>query len=85
VIAKAAKLRRFKNLKINNLTVFWRNNEKAWMTAAAMEVWLNIFNAKMKKENGNVILFLDSVTCHPAVALSNVCITWFPENKTSAL
>jgi hypothetical protein len=28
VIGKAAKLRRFKNLKINNLPVIWRYNKK---------------------------------------------------------
>jgi hypothetical protein len=33
---KEAKLRCFKNLKINNLQVMWRNNKKAWMTAAIM-------------------------------------------------
>jgi hypothetical protein len=55
------------------------------MTAATMEEWLNIVNAKMKKENRNVILFLDNATCHPAVTLSNVNIAWFPENKTSVL
>jgi hypothetical protein len=34
---KAAKPRCFRNLKINNLPVVWRNNQKAWMTAATME------------------------------------------------
>jgi hypothetical protein len=37
---KAAKPRCFKNLKINNLPVIWRNIKKAWM---------NMCNAKMKK------------------------------------
>jgi hypothetical protein len=55
---KAAKPRCFKNPKINNLPVMWRNNKKAWMTAATMEEWLNMFNAKMKKENRNDIFFL---------------------------
>jgi hypothetical protein len=63
VIGKAAKLRCFKNLKINNLPVIWRNNKKAWMTAAAMVEWLNMFNAKMKKENRSAIL---SLTVLPA-------------------
>jgi hypothetical protein len=36
----------------------------------------------MKKENRNVILFLDNATCRPKVTLSNVKITWF---ATSAL
>jgi hypothetical protein len=39
----------------------------------------------MKKENRNVILFLDSVTCHPKVTLSHVKIAWFPSNATSVL
>jgi hypothetical protein len=34
---KAAKPRCVKNLKINNLSVIWRSNKKAWMTAAIME------------------------------------------------
>jgi hypothetical protein len=50
-IGKTAKLRCFKNLKINNLSVIWRNNERTWMTTATMEEWLNIFNATLKKED----------------------------------
>jgi hypothetical protein len=47
VIGKAVKPRCFKN---NNLPVIWRNNKKAWMTAATtMEEWLNMFNAKIKE------------------------------------
>jgi hypothetical protein len=34
----------------------------------------------MKKENRNVILFLDNATCHPKVTLSNIKIAWFPAN-----
>jgi hypothetical protein len=58
---KAAKPRCFKNLNINNLPVVWRNKKKAWMTSAAMEEWLNTFNAKMKKGNINAILFIDNL------------------------
>jgi hypothetical protein len=73
---KAAKPRCFKNLKINNLPASWRNNKKkSWMTPATMKEWLNMFNAKMKKENGNVIHFLDNATFHPKEILSNVNIT----------
>jgi hypothetical protein len=68
VIGKAAKPRCFKNLTIISLPVIWRNNKKTLTTAATMEEWLNMFNAKMKKENRNV-LFLDNVTCHPKVTL----------------
>jgi hypothetical protein len=48
-----------------------------------MEEWLNMSNAKMNKENKNVILFLASATCHPKVTLPNVKIAWFPANATS--
>jgi hypothetical protein len=47
---KAAKPRCFKNLTINNLPVIWRNNKRAWRTAATMEEWVNMFNAKMKRK-----------------------------------
>jgi hypothetical protein len=36
VIGKTAKPRCFKNLKNNNLSVIWRSNKKACMTAAAV-------------------------------------------------
>jgi hypothetical protein len=55
------------------------------MTAATMEVWLNMFNAKMEKENRNAILFLDNATCHPKVTLSNVKTVSFPANVISVL
>jgi hypothetical protein len=55
------------------------------MNAATMEEWLNMFNAKMKKENRNAILFVDNATCHPKVTLSNAKIAWFPANATSVL
>jgi hypothetical protein len=69
VIVKAAKSRCFKNMKIYNLPVIWRNNREDWLTAATIEEWLNMFPAKMKKENRNAILFLDNATCHPKVTL----------------
>jgi hypothetical protein len=65
--------------------VIWRNNKKAWMTAATMEEWLNMFNAKMKKENRNAIIFLDTATCQPKVTLSNEKIAWFQANVRSVL
>jgi hypothetical protein len=33
-----------------------------------------MFNAKMKKENRNAILFLDNATCHPKVTFPNMKI-----------
>jgi hypothetical protein len=81
-IGKAATPRYFKNLKIKNVPVIWRNNKKV---AATMEEWLNMFYAKIKKENRAAILFLDKAICHPNVTLSNAKIAWFPANETSVL
>lgn len=49
VIRNVAISKGFKNLKIDNLIVVWRN--KMWKLAQIMEVCLNEFNAKMRKEN----------------------------------
>jgi hypothetical protein len=46
---------------------------------------VNMFNAKMKKENKNVIFFVNNIICHPKVTLSNAKIVWFPANATSVL
>jgi hypothetical protein len=55
MIGKTAKPRCFKNLRINNVPVIWRNNKKAWLTAATMEEWSNMCNVKMKWK----------IICHP--------------------
>jgi hypothetical protein len=55
------------------------------MTAAKIEEWLSMFNAKLKKENRIAILSLVNATCHPKVTRSNVKIAWFPVNATSVL
>jgi hypothetical protein len=57
VIGKAGKPRCFNKLKINNVPMIWRNNKRAWMIAATMEEWLNMFNANMKKPEQK---------CHPS-------------------
>jgi hypothetical protein len=47
---KAAKPSCFKNTRINNLPVIWRNKEKAWVTAATIEEWLNMLNTKRRRK-----------------------------------
>jgi hypothetical protein len=82
---KSSKTKMFQQPEINNLPVIWRNNKTDWVTAAAMKEWMNMFNAKMKMENRNTILFLDNATRHIKVTLSNVKIDWFSANATSVL
>jgi hypothetical protein len=40
------------------------------MAAATTEEWINMFNAKMKKENRKVALSLDDATCHSQTSKS---------------
>jgi hypothetical protein len=73
----------FKNINIKKFPIDWKSNKKAWMTFHTTEEWLTAFNAKMKQQNRNVLLFLDNVTCHPHIELSNMRLVWFPPNTTS--
>lgn len=83
VIGKSMKPRCFKNMNIASLPVTWKSNKKAWMTAEIMEQWLQYFNADMRSQNRNILLFLDNATCHPYIELSNVKIHMLPPNTTS--
>jgi len=68
---------------IASLPVTWKSNKKAWMTTEIMEQWLQYFNADMRSQNRNILLFLDNATCHPYIELSNVKIHMLPPNTTS--
>nr|CAD7414874.1 unnamed protein product [Timema cristinae] len=83
VIGKAAKPRCFRNMDIRKPPVECRSNKKAWMTSQIMEEWLTAFNGRMKKQNWDVLLFLDNATFHLHIELFNVQFTWFPPNTTS--
>ena len=77
VIGKMAKPCCFKNMDALKLPVTWQSRKKMWMTSGLMEQWPGSFNAKMRKGNRQVLLFLDNATCHPTVNLSNVKFAWF--------
>ncbi|KAE9528589.1 hypothetical protein AGLY_012164 [Aphis glycines] len=83
VIGKSKKPRCFKNMDISSLLVIWKFNKKAWMTTEIMEQWLRYFNADMRSQNRNVLIFLDNAACHPKIELSNTKILMLPPNTTS--
>ncbi|XP_025407826.1 tigger transposable element-derived protein 6-like [Sipha flava] len=83
VIGKSKKPRCFKNMDISSLPVIWKFNKKAWMTTEIMEKWLRYFNADMRSQNRNVLIFLDNAACHPKIELSNTKILMLPPNTTS--
>ncbi|KAL4132599.1 hypothetical protein QTP88_009723 [Uroleucon formosanum] len=83
VIGKSKKPRCFKNMDISSLPVIWKFNKIAWMTTEIMEQWLRYFNADMRSQNRNVLIFLDNAACHPKIELSNTKILMLPPNTTS--
>lgn len=85
VISKASKPRCFKNLDVSSLPVIWKFNTEAWMTCEIMEQWLSYFNAEMKADNGNVLLFLDNARCHPIIQLSNMKLVMLPPNTIAII
>jgi hypothetical protein len=83
VIGKPKKLRCFKNMGISSLPVIWKFNKKAWKTTEIMEQWLRYFNADMRSQNRNVLIFLDNAACRPKIELSNTKMFMLPPNTTS--
>jgi hypothetical protein len=53
------------------------------MASYIIEEGLREFNAKMEQQKHNVLLFFNSVTCHPCIQLSNVRLLWFFPNITN--
>ena len=84
VIGKCAKPRSFKNSKPDSprFPVRWHYTKNAWMTSDIFETETRRFNEKMKRENKNVLLFIDNATCHPRLTLSNVKLVFLPANTT---
>jgi hypothetical protein len=83
VIGKCRKPRCFKNIDPKNLPVSYRFNKKAWMTSAIYEDWLKTVNKTMKRQNRNILMFVDNAPSHPQLNLSNVTVKFFPPNTTS--
>jgi predicted DNA-binding protein YlxM (UPF0122 family) len=83
IIGKCRKPRCFKNIDPKNLPVSYRFNKKAWMTSAIYEDWLKTVNKTMKRQNRNILMFVDNAPSHPQLNLSNVTVKFFPPNTTS--
>ncbi|XP_030754388.1 tigger transposable element-derived protein 4-like [Sitophilus oryzae] len=84
VIGKAARLRAFQNINLNNLPVYWHCNRKSWMTCQIMTDYLMLFDKKLQKEKRKILLFLDNAASHPRdVQLKNIKIIFLPPNTTA--
>jgi hypothetical protein len=75
VIGKAEMPRAF--LRRLPSDIYWKNNQKAWMTGAFFLDYLKLFNDEMKRKGRTVALLLDNAPCHPHVNLSNVKLVFF--------
>jgi hypothetical protein len=71
------------NVKLDDLPVIWRYNKRAWMTSEIFSEWLNYLSRKMKRANRKILLFVDSVTSHVELNLSNVAVRFLPPNLTT--
>ena len=63
------------------------SNAKAWMKTDIMENVMSKLNSKMKRENRNIILFLDNAPCHPPSLkgkFSNIQIEFLPKTPHRA-
>lgn len=86
VIAKTANPLCFKALKNKrkHVNCFYFSNAKAWTRAEIITQILNRLNDRLKRENRNVILFMDNAPCLPRdLEFSNIKIAWLPCNTTS--
>ena len=87
VIGKSKYPQAFRKVKIQakDLPVRWCYNKKAWMTMKIFHEWLEDLNIDLKRNNRKILLFLDNVTSHASLDLSNVHLIHFPPNTTSDL
>ena len=88
VIRKSVKPRCFKSLKDKGrpYSCHYFANKKAWMTSEIFEEILAQLNRRMKRQNRNIILFLDNAPCHPPLPsghFSNIKLAFLPKNTTS--
>ena len=86
VIEKSGKPRCFKSIDTKTLPVTWEHNKKAWMTSEIYQRWHQNFDSKMRRQNHQILLFLDNVPSHPNdVNMTNVKLVFIPANTTSML
>lgn len=95
VIGKAAKPRALKNINMNSLPVFYRNQKKAWMNGDLFKEWFEKqfvpSVTKFNNENGlpnKALLLIDNATSHPADTMlvkGDIKAIFLPPNVTPLL
>jgi len=87
VVGKAERPRCFKNTNIAALGVTWKANKRAWVNSALFEDWLKKVDCDMRRQNRNILMFLDNAPCHPDLSdtCTNIKLQFFPPNTTAKL
>lgn len=89
VIGKYANLRCFKNVKVKNLPITYRNNAKAWMLAIHFQEWFQDFKLQVTKRHGEqpILLLLDNCPSHKIenLNLGHIEVYFFPPETTSRI
>lgn len=84
VIGNVVRPECFKNMELEKLPVSWLSNKKAWMTQSIMVEWLVALNEKMKDDERNILLLMDSESRLLENAYSNVKIVFIPLSDSKA-
>jgi len=89
IIGKYGRPRCFKNIKIQNMPMTYRNNAKAWMITSLFQEWLREFDRKvgLKYQGQRVLLLLDNCSSHKltGLTLQHTDIHFLPPNTTSRI
>lgn len=88
IIGKSKKPHCFGKTGVKSLPVTYTNNKKAWMNSEEYEAWLQRIDARFRKRNRKILLFVDNCPAHPKklkCQLQAVKVVHLPPNTTSKL
>lgn len=68
-VGKATRPTCFKGKLAHELGFVYESNQKGWMNGLVFQRWLQVFNGKMRDQNRQVVLLLDSAASHVTTGL----------------
>ncbi|CAI6354755.1 unnamed protein product [Macrosiphum euphorbiae] len=84
VIGKSKAPRCFKNVR--TFPCDYVSQNRAWMTGDIFINWIKQLDLSFKKQNRNILLFVDNCPAHPTtIPLENIKLVFLPPNATAKL